>query len=106
MNEPAYIRSFKNSSFEFYKGQCDESSTFNNPPYLPRVGNDGSRVDYRNSSRAYAKTACLDTMQMSLKDGSQEYSYNTHSLYGYQEAIATMPACEEATGERCLIVSR
>ena len=109
MNEPAHIRSFDDFS---PTDSCDNNNPLNNPPYLPRIGHNNKNQDVLPSvelrgDTIWGKTVCMELKQKSLENNEVEVDhYDIHSLYGYSEALATLPACEEATGERCLVVSR
>eukprot|EP00095_Tigriopus_kingsejongensis_P002729 maker-scaffold226_size249562-snap-gene-1.14 protein:Tk02729 transcript:maker-scaffold226_size249562-snap-gene-1.14-mRNA-1 annotation:"maltase- intestinal-like" len=81
MNEPA----------NFVDGSttgCEENQ-WNNPPYVPT-----------HNSSIIRKTLCMDARH---SGGSH---YDTHSMYGWWEAVASRQGVQEATGERSLLVSR
>ena len=88
MNEPASFTSG-------YEEQCDFESVYNSPLFVPNI---------RDRDHITSKTSCLDSIQ-TYNDVTTQ-TYNTHSLFGYSQAEPTMKACHEATGKRCMIISR
>jgi lysosomal alpha-glucosidase len=71
---------------------CDQSSTLNNPPYLP--------VAIRSQGNILDKTVCMTGRQYLSSH------YNAHSLYGHTEAIQTMDALTKLLNKRSLVISR
>ena len=95
MNEPASFTSG-------YEEQCDFSSNFNKPLFVPNI---------RDRDHMTQKTSCLDSIQTYKTTGDSSgatttETFNQHSLYGYSQAEPTKIACEESTGKRCMIISR
>ncbi|NXY61920.1 MGA protein, partial [Callaeas wilsoni] len=89
MNEPA----------AFVNGSADgcRNDILNNPPYKPHLG-------YR-SEPLYLKTVCMEAQQ-SLADGTPVRHYDVHSLYGWSQTKATLPALQSATNERGIVITR
>lgn len=89
MNEPA----------AFVNGSADgcRNDILNNPPYKPHLG-------YR-SEPLYLKTVCMEAQQH-LADGTPVRHYDVHSLYGWSQTKATLPALQSATNERGIVITR
>eukprot|EP00094_Tigriopus_californicus_P002589 TCALIF_02501-PA protein Name:"Similar to Gaa Lysosomal alpha-glucosidase (Rattus norvegicus)" AED:0.10 eAED:0.10 QI:0/0.75/0.55/0.88/0.75/0.77/9/17/845 len=83
MNEPA---NFEQGSLN----GCEENM-WNNPPYVP-----GANASFG----LITKTLCMDAQHAG---GSH---YDTHSMYGWWEAVASFQAVQEATDQRSLVLSR
>ncbi|XP_066182529.1 sucrase-isomaltase, intestinal [Sylvia atricapilla] len=89
MNEPA---AFMNGAM----GGC-RNELLNYPPYMPRLG-------YMPIGLIY-KTPCMEG-QHYLPDGTPARHYDVHSLYGWSQTRATLPALHAATKERGIIITR
>ncbi|NWU39767.1 MGA protein, partial [Hylia prasina] len=89
MNEPA---AFMNGAM----GGC-RNDLLNNPPYMPHLG-------HRSTGLIY-KTPCMEG-QHYLPDGTPARHYDVHSLYGWSQSRASLPALHAATKERGIIISR
>ncbi|NWZ34302.1 MGA protein, partial [Brachypodius atriceps] len=89
MNEPA---AFMNGAM----GGC-RNELLNYPPYMPKLG-------YMSTGLIY-KTPCMEG-QHYLPDGTPARHYDVHSLYGWSQTRATLPALHGATNERGIIITR
>ena len=102
MNEPASFVSGRPGSDDGnqYSNGCYKNK-LNFPPFIPHSLN-----EYKNGIGLFEKTICMTGSQFNPQTGSQESHYNLHSLYGLSQGQPTLEACQAATGQRCLIVSR